>query len=82
MYEPLNLDELFQVESRNLVVTTATYLKKCNPFKRFERHYPNRGMYSGREPNVSHMRVFGSKAVALNKKATGKFEEEARKWQR
>jgi len=39
-------------------------------------------LYSGRKPNISHLRVFGCKCYILNngKENLGKFDEEADKF--
>lgn len=55
-------------------ISTAAYLRNRCPSRSLDNKTPHE-VWTGRKPNVKHLKVFGSTAVALNKKRKGKFNK-------
>ncbi|KZC04447.1 Copia protein [Dufourea novaeangliae] len=61
------------------VISTANYIRNRCPTKSLNRRIPHEA-WTGKTPNVHHMREFGCKVYCLDKVPNkGKFEERARK---
>ncbi len=68
MLNGANLDETLWAEA----LYTAAYLRNRSPTKALPNSTPYEE-FCGSKPKVSHLKVFGSKAIALNKRQKTKF---------